>query len=314
MTTHQAIMDFVKDFITKSCDEEWDTDFALEQWEKQSSTVKKLTETKKSSVKDPNKPKRGRTAYMMYAMSIRPEVKEELGGASGPEVTKEIAARWRDLNDSTTKADKALVVKYTKEAATDKLRAEEEMKTYVPPSEEELVANKPKRGRKSTKPKSTKPKRGKSAYLCFCGVRRPELKEEIEDSKEVTKALSAEWADIKDDPAAFAAYKKMSEKDQERYEKEMESYVPSDDEDPTPKPKKAKTTAITVTKTKTTTTKTEKMEEKEGFKKYCNASRDDIRDENPTLKATEITKILKEEWADMDAAEKKAWFEEEQEE
>ena len=51
----------------------------------------------------------------------------------------------------------------------------------------------------------------------------------------------------------------------------------------------------------------------EGFKKFCNANRQDAKDENPDLKPAQITKLLKEEWVEMDDTEKKDWSEEEQE-
>ena len=48
-----------------------------------------------------------------------------------------LGARWRTLNESTKKSDIRMVEKYNKMAADDKVRAAEEMETYVPPSEEE---------------------------------------------------------------------------------------------------------------------------------------------------------------------------------
>ena len=94
----------------------------------------------------------------------------------------------------------------------------------------------------------------------------------------------------------------MAATDKLRYEKEMETYVPSDDDEEEKKPKKR--------------AKKEPADdiEKIGFEKFSKANREEVKDENPGVKPAAITKILKDEWAMMDANEKKEWFEEEQEE
>ena len=47
--------------------------------------------------------------------------------------------------------------------------------------------------------------------------------------------------------------------------------------------------------------------------KFFNAYRQDVKVENPDLKPSQITKLLKEEWTEMDDSDKKDWSEEEQE-
>ena len=308
-TTHQNIMGFVKgfikDFASKAGNEQL-TELALSEWEKQSEKVKEIIDvktSKKSSTKDPNKPKRGRSAYIFYCQENRVAVKEEMPEAKGPDVTRELGARWRALKESPTAKDKRSVARYEKMSVEDKQRYEEEIANYQAPSEEELLANKPKRGRKSTKPKSTKPKRGKSAYIFFSQEMRPILKKELDDAKEVTSKISELWAELKDDEDRedeLEKYNELARRDKERFEKEMEDYEPPEDEEP---PKKKTRTSKTATSTK----------DKEGFKKFCAANRQELKEENPGLKATEITKLLKEEWKEIDEEEKEQWFNEEQE-
>ena len=77
--------------------------------------------------KDPNKPKRNKTAYIFYCMDMRDAVKEDMGeNTKSTEVTKELGARWRKLNDKK---------KYEKLATQDKERYNSEMKEYDPPSD-----------------------------------------------------------------------------------------------------------------------------------------------------------------------------------
>jgi hypothetical protein len=172
-----------------------------------------------------------------------------------------------------------------------------------------LLEAKPKRGRKTTKKKSDKPTRGRTAYIYFCSENRTEVKEENEgvDGKGITKLLGELWAELKDNDDRedeLRKYKDMAAEDKKRYETEMESYVPSEDDededDEKPKTKKAKNETVVST-------------DAEGFKKFCNANRQDAKDENPDLKPVQITNLLKEEWVEMDDTEKKEWSDEEQE-
>ena len=316
--TTQNIMDLVKNLLIQAGEEEWDTDFTIQAFEDKKEEIKSMIEaglskkTKKdSSPKDPNKPKRGKSAYIFFCSDAREGVKEELGDVKPQEVIRELGVQWRALKESQKKSDKTKVAKYNKMAEEDKERAAREMETYVPPTEEELLANKPKRGRKSTKKKSDKPKRGKSAYLFFCGEMRQELKEEFPDAdgKEITRMLGERWSELKDDKDRedeLSKYEELAKEDKERYDKEMESYVPSE-EDEEEKPKTKKTERVKKTESE------DSEIDKVGFKKFANASREDYKEENPEMKPAQITKLMKEEWATMEASEKKAWFEEEQE-
>ena len=313
LTTTKSIMNYVKDFLSQAADEEWDHDYMLEAWSEKEMEIKALVDTKmpkktkkESSPKDPNKPKRGKSAYIFYCSDARPAVKEDLGDVKPQEVMRELGARWRTLKESTKRSDIKMVEKYNKMAADDKVRAAEEMETYVPPSDEELAAMvKPKRGRKSSKKKSDKPTKGRNAYIFYTQAMREQVKEEnpTVDYKEVNKILSEMWKDVKEeDGDEHEKYKEMAATDKLRYEKEMETYVPSDDDEEEKKPKKR--------------AKKEPADdiEKIGFEKFSKANREEVKDENPGVKPAAITKILKDEWAMMDANEKKEWFEEEQEE
>jgi hypothetical protein len=318
-TTTKNIMDFVKDMIADAWDQGLDIEDVYEAWPSKEAEVKAIIEAKpksKTSSKDPNKPKRARSAYIFYSQEVRPQVKSEMPGEKSTEVTKEIAARWKVLKQSTKQSDKTKVAKYTKMAEDDKKRATEEMESYTPPTDEEILAAKPKRGRKTTSAKkSEQPKKGRTAYNFFCTENRPIVKQENPDadSKEVTRLLSQQWKDVKEDEDEVQIYKDMAAKDKKRYEREMLSYEPDesedDDGDDEPKPKKAKTTKTSAKKI----TVKKATKDDEGFKKYCNANRAEAKEENPELKAASITKLLKEEWEELSDKEKVDWANEEQE-
>ena len=88
----------------------------------------------------------------------------------------------------------------------------------------------------------------------------------------------------------------MASKDKKRAEKELAAYPSDDDKDyQKPKAKKPKNTNTV------------------GFKKFVNANKQDYKDENPDMKAADITKLMKEDWDELDQKEQEAWANEEQE-
>lgn len=245
-------MEYVKDFLNQAADEEWDHDFMIEAWSEKEKDIKSLVDStmpkktkKESSPKDPNKPKRGKSAYIFYCGETRSLVKEDLGDVKPQEVMRELGVRWKTLKESTKKSDIKKVEKYNEMAASDKVRAADEMDTYIPPSDEELAAMvKPKRGRATkTARKTGKPVRGRSAYIFYTKTMREQVKEDNPDVdyKEVTKILSEMWKEVKEDEEEHEKYKAMAAIDKLRYEEEMETYVPSDeDEEAEKKPRKKK--------------------------------------------------------------------------
>ena len=112
--------------------------------------------TKVSGKKDPNKPKRGKSAYLFFCGDHRASVKEELGDeAKATEVTAELGRQWNELKESTKAADKKKIAKYEEQAKKDKERYLTEMAEYEPPSDGELgeavVEKKPKKVTKEEK-------------------------------------------------------------------------------------------------------------------------------------------------------------------
>ena len=72
------------------------------------------------------------------------------------------------------------------------------------------------------------PKRAKTSYIFFCIKKREEIMKKFPDltAKEIIKELGNAWRDLSDEKKS--TYIKMSEKDKERYEREMKNYVPPD--------------------------------------------------------------------------------------
>ena len=188
---------------------------------------------KASGKKDPNKPKRGKSAYLFFCADHREDVKAQLGEeAKTTEVTAELGRMWNEIKESTKKEDKQKLSKYEDMAKSDKERYLSEMEGYEQSSEEEMVdegskkkseqpieeeliieeddtemenlkkllaeKNKSKKtSEKKTSEKKTSEKKT-TGFSLFCKETRKEVKEENPDAKsaDITKLLSGMWKEL----------------------------------------------------------------------------------------------------------------------
>ena len=189
-----------------------------------------LKKGKGDKVKDPAAPKRGKSADIFFCAAKRSDAKDKLGeDASLPEISKMLGSLWSKFKVSTKQADKKELAGFEAEAANDKLRYDNEMSSYVRPSDDELS----KKGKKAKKDPNA-PKRGKSGYIFFCSANRLDVKEELgEDAKttEITSRLGELWTELKNDESRaeeLASYLKMATDDKDRYVSEKADYTSND--------------------------------------------------------------------------------------
>jgi hypothetical protein len=78
---------------------------------------------KKKAKKDPNQPKRNMSAYFLYSVAVRPQVKEQNPDASFGDIAKIISAQFKALPEAERK-------KWDAKAATDKERYTSQMSDY----------------------------------------------------------------------------------------------------------------------------------------------------------------------------------------
>ena len=328
------IIDFLTEHGSEDMVEMWQGDYQEKLMKLFPKKAKKAT-----SPKDPNKPKRGKSAYLFFCADNRAKTKEDLGDdAKATEVTKELGRLWNELKESDKKSDKKKMEKYEKQAAEDKERYEAEMVDYEPPSEEELeeMMEKKKSKKSSGKKDPNKPKRGKSAYLFFCADNRTKTKEDLGDdakATEVTAELGRLWNELKEsdkksDKKKMEKYEKQAAEDKERYEAEMVDYEPPSEEDesekkPAKKPSAKKPSAKKpakkedleeseeepVEEKKSDKKKSDKKSDKKmtGYSLFCKEYREDVKEENPDAKGSEITKILAGMWKELGQDEKDEW-------
>jgi hypothetical protein len=258
--------------------------------------------SKKKSDKDPNAPKRNKTAYIYFCSDKRAEAKSELGDdAKATEVTALLGKMWKELKEDDDRSDE--LEKYNKLATDDKARYENENKDYVSMFGENQTKKSSKK-KSDNDPKATK--RGKTAYIYFCSDKRAEAKSELGDdakATEVTALLGKMWKDLKEDEDRsdeLEKYTKMAADDKARYENETKKVlVTTDDEEDKP--------VKQVGKSKKVDDDTKPAKSKTGYTYFCQSNRESVKDDNPEMKATEVTKELARMWKELSDEDKKEW-------
>jgi hypothetical protein len=266
---------------------------------KAANAVKRSSSDKK--IKDPLKPKGKKSAYIIFCTKKREEAKKLLNpDAKATEVTSKLGQMWNELKNSKKTADKKMLQLCEQEAAEDKARYDEDMKDYVPPSDDELVASKGKGSKKKSDPNA--PKGKKSAYIFFCSENRDAAKTEIgKEGKatDVTKLLATWWNELKADEdrsEELEKYTKMASDDKARHDQETQEYAPPSDEDEKVVAKKSggkKKSDPNAPKGK-----------KSAYIFFCSDNRDAAKTEIGTDgKATDVTKLLATWWNELKADE-----------
>lgn len=124
------------------------------------------------------------------------------------------------------------------------------------------------------------PKKGLNAYNIFCNEERNKIKEENPDidSKSIFKELAIRWNTAKLDKNLVERYQQMVLKDKERYNSELESYIPVENT------KKSKSSA-----------NRPKMP-KNSYMFFCDEEREKVKKEKPELKSKDILVELGARW------------------
>jgi len=166
---------------------------------------------RKKPKKDPNFPKRNRSAYLFFSSEYWKKLKERDPDSKHDrlKVVAEISAKWKALKPAQRK-------KYDTLADEDKLRYAKELKTYTPSDGYEIPE---RQGRDPLRPKGAR-----SAYLFWTMQVRPEVTESMAPcaATEVTAELSRRWKEMSDEDKQ--EYQEQANDDRERYEREITIY------------------------------------------------------------------------------------------
>ena len=165
----------------------------------QSEVTKAIGKTKKAcggarKAKDPNKPKKPTTTWLLFCADERARVREDNPQLKMSEISSLLSPMWTKLQASTNSEDIARIEKYKAIVEEQRKAYKESMANYTGSgSSEEEGASEPKP--KKSKPE---PKPPKSGYQLFMKMERAKPKPEGETFGETTKRISAMWKQLKE--------------------------------------------------------------------------------------------------------------------
>jgi hypothetical protein len=173
--------------------------------------------------RDPNAPKRNKSAYLLYQNAMRDTFKQQNPGMSFGALSKYTSAMYAELSAEEKEVWKV-------RAEEDKARYLQELSVYIPnegydaKGDAIMPLQAATSRRKQRDPNA--PKRCKSAYLLYQNAMRDQFREEnpgmtfgqlSKYTSAMYKCLTAEEKEMWNQRAA---------EDKDRYEREMEEYVP----------------------------------------------------------------------------------------
>jgi len=152
--------------------------------------------------KDPNAPKRSKSAYLFFCNDVRELVKKENPDFKATETTSELGARWNALKADKSRSSE--LQKYEKMAADDKLRYSKEVAAQKS-SSDDVVEEKPVKKAAPAGKKKVVPKKDVSTtkvlngYQGFCQAHRDTMKRDHpkDNAKDITKRLATMWKKLK---------------------------------------------------------------------------------------------------------------------
>lgn len=248
---------------------------------------------KPRKAKDPNAPKRPRSAYIYYSGEKRLEMKAANPEMKTTEIAVELGKKWTALSERKKKP-------YLEKAAEDKKRYDAEMAEYKP-----------------TKP--TGPKRPLTSYMLFSQEKRPEVKAANPDMKntEIVKELGRMWKDDYPDPESRQKWIDLAEKAKERYTEEKAAWLeehPEEKSVPKKKSKGAPKKSKGDSKGKASEIDSEEEEPKPkkrtktvkptGMVLFMQKSRPEIEEENPEWTTRQVIAEMKKRWSGLSAEER----------
>eukprot|EP00941_MAST-03F_sp_MAST-3F-sp1_P002933 g2933.t1 len=183
----------------------------------------------KKNVSSSKKPKKPRSAYIIFGVEIREKIKSENPGINAKDIMKMTGAEWKKLSDEEKRP-------YKKKAEDDKARFERESATYVP-TPEDLAAEEAKKNRRKKK-KEKDAKRTSCSSSSSSAKKRKSSEEDqsaIKSSSEVTstskkRKTKKAKTPVQDDKqkSLFSFFKKSSNPVKPNFEKLPKRKDPTD--------------------------------------------------------------------------------------
>eukprot|EP00040_Diaphanoeca_grandis_P026865 m.151423 g.151423 ORF g.151423 m.151423 type:complete len:891 (-) comp30759_c4_seq2:2534-5206(-) len=270
--------------------------------------AKKQKKRKKSPTSDDNdgsdsdaasnpKPKRAISAYMYY---IQGQKNVPLGeGEKSSDRMKIIATQWKELSEDDRK-------EWDDKASEDKERYGKEMAIY----EEENGGKRKPTKKKGKRRKEGEPKRPQSSFFLFSSKMRAQVKIDFPELSvsETAKKMGEMWKEVTEEEKI--PYQEEFEANKLIYAKEMEEFKlkqiaeGGDDDDIPEKSKKSSKRG------KKIRFDGEPKNPLSSYLIFAQSIREKLKEENPELKMTEMSKVIGTKWSEIKDEEKQKYVDE----
>lgn len=270
----------------------------------------KVSKEKGGRIKDPNKPKGKKSAYICFSTEIGAEIRKENPEMSTGDVSKVVGTRWKELDEEKRK-------KYEELAETDKKRYEQEMALYnerMPQEQKNAVNHKLESdGTKSEKAPKGKdknikdpnmPKGKKGAFICFSMEIAAQIRKENPEMStgDVSKAVGTRWKELEDEKRK--KYQEMAETDKKRYEQEMALYKEAN-----PEGLRAKSGKASKRKGKSIKDPNKPKKQKTAYICFATEIGAQIRKENPEMAIKDVLRAVGPRWKELEEEKRKKYQE-----
>jgi ribonuclease BN (tRNA processing enzyme) len=180
-----------------------------EQWSSKKNQQLLIKTLKKNNIKikDPDKPKRGKSGFLFYCDNKRPIIKQENPELTVKEIVSKLGTEWQILKASNSTE----ISKYEEMSSKDRNRYKQEMKNYIPILNRKTDFKK-KSGKKPSKRRS---KRNEEDIMFenFTKMKKQRVKKSHPefDSKDVTEYIKSKWENLTEEKKL--KYKNKKKKD-----------------------------------------------------------------------------------------------------
>ena len=184
---NQFVLDFLENNKT-NMSEHWSSK------KNQQSLIKTLKKNN-IKIKDPDKPKRGKSGFLFYCDTKRPIIKQENPELTVKEIVSKLGTEWQLLK--TSNSDE--INKYEEMSSKDRNRYKQEMKNYIP------ILNRKTEYKKNSekKPSKRRSKRNDEdiMYENFTKMKKPRVKKSHPefDSNDIIEYIKSKWDNLADE-------------------------------------------------------------------------------------------------------------------
>jgi len=181
---NQFVLDFLENNKT-NMSEHWSSK------KNQQSLIKTLKKNN-IKIKDPDKPKRGKSGFLFYCDTKRPIIKQENPELTVKEIVSKLGTEWQILKSNNSNE----ISKYEEMSSKDRNRYKQEMKSYIP------ILNRKTEYKKNSekKPSKRRSKRNDEDIMFenFSKMKKPRVKKAHPefDSNDIDDYIKTKWGNF----------------------------------------------------------------------------------------------------------------------